>query len=60
MLYAFGGELHVTAENLPMAVYTIPEISYVGKTEQEIQKENIPYIVGRAYYKGQRARTDHR
>jgi len=51
VLYAFGGEAHVTAENLPMAVYTIPEISYVGKTEKEVQRGNIPYIVGRAYFK---------
>lgn len=51
ILFAFGGEKHITAENLPMAVYTIPEISYVGKTEAEIQQENIPYIIGRAYFK---------
>jgi NAD(P) transhydrogenase len=51
VLYAFEGERHVTAENLPMAVYTIPEISYVGKTEKEVQQENIPYVVGRAYFK---------
>lgn len=51
VLYAFGGEARVMAENLPMAVYTIPEISYVGKTEKEVQQEKIPYIVGRAYFK---------
>lgn len=51
VLYAFGGEMHMTAENLPMAVYTIPEISYVGKTEKEVHQENIPYLVGRAYFK---------
>jgi NAD(P) transhydrogenase len=51
VLYAFGGEMHVTAENFPMAVYTIPEISYVGKTEKEVQQDNIPYLVGRAYFK---------
>ena len=51
VLHAFGGEQHVTAENLPMAVYTIPEISYVGKTEKEVQQENIPYLVGRAFFK---------
>ncbi len=51
VLYAFGGEQHVTADNLPMAVYTIPEISYVGKTEKEVQQDNIPYVVGRAYFK---------
>lgn len=51
LLHAFGGKSHVTAENLPMAVYTIPEISYVGKTEAEAQQENIPYVIGRAYFK---------
>ncbi|MGC2165607.1 MAG: Si-specific NAD(P)(+) transhydrogenase [Gallionella sp.] len=51
VLHAFGGTAHVTAENLPMAVYTIPEISYVGKTEKEVQKENIPYVIGRAHFK---------
>ncbi|MCG6933871.1 MAG: Si-specific NAD(P)(+) transhydrogenase [Gallionella sp.] len=51
VLYAFEGERHVTAENLPMAVYTIPEISYVGKTEKDVQQENIPYLVGRANFK---------
>jgi len=51
VLHAFGGAQHVSAENLPMAVYTIPEISYVGKTEKEVQKENTPYVIGRAYFK---------
>jgi NAD(P) transhydrogenase len=51
VLHAFGGEEHVTAENLPMAVYTIPEISYVGQTEKEVQQRGIPYLVGRAYFK---------
>jgi NAD(P) transhydrogenase len=51
VLYAIDGEKHASAENLPMAVYTIPEISYVGKTEIEVQQENRPYVVGRAYFK---------
>jgi len=51
VLYAFGGGTHVAAENLPMAVYTIPEISYVGKTEKEVQQANLPYLIGRAYFK---------
>jgi hypothetical protein len=59
VLHAFSGEPHVTAENLPMAVYTIPEISYVGKTEQDVIKEGIPYVIGRAYFKDS-ARPDHR
>ncbi len=51
VLYAFEGERHVMAENLPMAVYTIPEISYVGKTEFEVQQQGMPYVVGRAQFK---------
>ncbi len=51
VLYAFGGGKQEMAENLPMAVYTIPEISYVGKTEKEVQKENSPYVIGRSYFK---------
>lgn len=51
VLHAFGGSTQQSAENLPMAVYTIPEISYVGKTEKEIQQANIPYVIGRAYFR---------
>jgi NAD(P) transhydrogenase len=49
--YAFGETTQPMAENLPMAVYTIPEISYVGCTEKEIQLKNISYVIGRAYFK---------
>lgn len=35
---------------LPLAVYTIPEISMVGLSEDECQKKNIPCLIGRAYY----------
>ena len=33
---------------LPFGIYTIPECSVAGKTEQELAKENVSYIVGRA------------
>jgi NAD(P) transhydrogenase len=36
---------------LPFGIYTIPECSVAGKTEQELANENIPYIVGRADFK---------
>jgi len=36
---------------IPYGIYTIPEISTVGKTEEELTKENVPYEVGRAFYK---------
>jgi len=35
---------------LPLAVYTIPEISQVGLTEEDCQQQNIPYLVGRSFY----------
>ncbi|BBB33515.1 NAD(P) transhydrogenase [Thermotomaculum hydrothermale] len=34
----------------PFAIYTIPEIASVGKTEDELIKENIPYEKGIGYY----------
>lgn len=35
----------------PYGIYTIPEISMVGKTEAQAQAEGIDYVVGRAPYK---------
>jgi NAD(P) transhydrogenase len=40
---------------LPAGIYTIPEISQVGKTEQDCQKEGIPYVVGKSRF-GQHGR----
>ena len=35
---------------LPFGIYTIPEISYVGETEQSLKEKNIPYGIGLAFY----------
>lgn len=35
---------------IPLAVYTIPEISMIGLTEEECKQKKIPYLVGRAFY----------
>ena len=37
-------------KHFPVGVYTIPEMSMVGKTEEECKKENLDYVVGRANY----------
>jgi len=37
--------------DVPTGIYTIPEISSVGKTERELTEANIPYEVGRAFFK---------
>ncbi|MBX7144259.1 MAG: Si-specific NAD(P)(+) transhydrogenase [Oligoflexia bacterium] len=36
---------------LPYGIYSIPEISYVGYTEQELTQQEIPYETGIARYK---------
>jgi NAD(P) transhydrogenase len=37
-------------EVLPFAVYSIPEVSYIGDTEEELQKKGVEYLVGRGDY----------
>jgi NAD(P) transhydrogenase len=48
---AFGEETNAMAATLPVGIYTIPEISYVGKTEEELTQEAIPYEVGISRYR---------
>ncbi|AYV21529.1 MULTISPECIES: Si-specific NAD(P)(+) transhydrogenase [Vibrio] len=38
-------------EDIPTGIYTIPEISSVGKTEQELTEAKVPYEVGRSSFK---------
>lgn len=38
-------------DHIPTGIYTIPEISSVGKTEQELTAAKVPYEVGRAQFK---------
>ena len=44
------GDTHLI-EDIPTGIYTIPEISSVGKTEQQLTAMKIPYEVGRAQFK---------
>ena len=36
---------------LPFGIYSIPEISYVGRTETELTDASVPYEVGVAHYR---------
>ena len=36
---------------MPAGIYTIPELSSVGRTEQELAAANVPYESGYAYFK---------
>jgi NAD(P) transhydrogenase len=51
MCHAFGFEYKQRVPSLlPMGIYTIPEISAAGETEESCQEKGIDYCVGRAYY----------
>ena len=49
--HAFGEDASDMAELLPFGIYTIPEISFVGKTETELTQEGIPYEIGISRYR---------
>lgn len=36
---------------IPTGIYTIPEISSVGETEEELTEKKVPYEVGHAFFK---------
>jgi NAD(P) transhydrogenase len=38
-------------DDVPTGIYTIPEISSIGKTEEELTAESVPYEVGQAFFK---------
>jgi len=48
---AFGIPFFCDTELLPYGIYTIPEISMVGRTEQELSEEGVPYEIGIARYR---------
>ncbi|MBK5291009.1 MAG: Si-specific NAD(P)(+) transhydrogenase [Acidobacteriia bacterium] len=49
--HAFGVNAQSVPELFPYGIYTIPEISMVGKTEEELTREGVPYEVGKAHYR---------
>jgi NAD(P) transhydrogenase len=48
---AFNIPLHSKPEHYPYGIYTIPEISFIGKTEEQLTDEDVPYEVGVAFYR---------
>src|SRR5262245_31158254 len=49
-LHMFGAALADKPSLVPYGIYTIPEISMVGQTEQELTAARIPYEVGIANF----------
>jgi NAD(P) transhydrogenase len=45
------GDACMKVSNVPTGIYTLPEISSLGKTETELTHAKIPYEVGRALFK---------
>src|SRR6202044_1206193 len=48
---AFGLKIQSNRANYPYGIYTIPEISFIGKTEEQLTEEDVPYEVGVAFYR---------
>jgi NAD(P) transhydrogenase len=48
---AFNVPAQSNPATYPYGIYTIPEISFIGKTEEQLTDEDAPYEVGVAYYR---------
>jgi len=52
MVHAFDLKYKTrVAALLPYGIYTIPELSTIGMTEEECKTKSLPYELGRAYYR---------
>jgi len=48
---AFDLNVQSDPAGYPYGIYTIPQISFIGKTEEQLTDEDVPYEVGVAYYR---------
>jgi len=48
---AFGLPVLSDPDSYPYGIYTIPQISFIGKTEEQLTDADVPYEVGVAYYR---------
>jgi NAD(P) transhydrogenase len=49
--HAYNRPVSSNPSYFPFGIYTIPEISFIGKTEEQLTDEDVPYEVGVAYYR---------
>jgi NAD(P) transhydrogenase len=49
--HAFGQKTNSIPELFPIGIYSVPEVSFVGKTEQQLTEAGIPYEAGVALYR---------
>jgi len=48
---AAGIKIHSNPAHYPYGIYTIPEISFIGQTEDQLTDAGVPYEVGIAYFR---------
>ena len=49
--HAFGIPAESFPDLLPYGLYTIPEVSTVGKSASDLDRDGVPYASGRAHYR---------
>jgi dihydrolipoamide dehydrogenase len=51
---------HVNYDVIPSVIYTVPEVSWVGKTEDELKAQGVAYKVGKfPFMANSRAKVNH-
>jgi NAD(P) transhydrogenase len=49
--HACGEPVHEMHELQPIGIYSIPEISYIGRTEDQLTEQRVPFEVGVSRYR---------
>ena len=52
-----GQKAHVNLKTIPWVIYTSPEIAWVGRTEQQLKAEGVPYRAGQFPFSSTAARS---
>uniref|UniRef100_A0A8C1L772 Dihydrolipoyl dehydrogenase, mitochondrial n=1 Tax=Cyprinus carpio TaxID=7962 RepID=A0A8C1L772_CYPCA len=54
-----GGSVHIDYNCVPSVIYTHPEVAWIGKTEEQLKEEGVPYKVGKfPFAANSRAKTN--
>lgn len=49
--HAFGQTVRSFPELFPYGIYSIPEVSMCGRTEEELTRDEVPYEIGKARFR---------
>jgi len=50
-LHACNADETITSSHLPMAIYTIPEVAWVGDTSTQLDEKHVDYVTGMSFYR---------